>query len=51
MVDSIKVSPEIFVGLKEDGVGKYYKIGAILGEGNVCLSNFFCIFLYYLLNT
>mmetsp|Transcript_77511 Transcript_77511/g.107679 ORF Transcript_77511/g.107679 Transcript_77511/m.107679 type:complete len:446 (+) Transcript_77511:86-1423(+) len=33
MVDSLKIGPDIFVGLKEGGVGKFYKVGRTLGEG------------------
>jgi hypothetical protein len=43
MVDKskdLKIGPDIFVGLKEGGVGKFYKIGKTLGEG-IFLS--FCI--------
>ena len=35
MVDSLKIGPDIFVGLKEGGVGKYYKVGRTLGEGKL----------------
>mmetsp|Transcript_800 Transcript_800/g.734 ORF Transcript_800/g.734 Transcript_800/m.734 type:complete len:332 (+) Transcript_800:23-1018(+) len=33
MVDQLKIGPDIFVGLKEGGVGKFYKVGRTLGEG------------------
>lgn len=35
MVDNLKIGPDIFVGLKEGGVGKFYKVGRTLGEGKL----------------
>jgi hypothetical protein len=40
MVDQLKIGPDIFVSLKEGGVGKYYKIGKTLGEGNASFRSF-----------